>query len=163
MTDIDDDYEDDLDLSTLPDDELVEQMHDDLYDGLRDMIPAEKLASLMENGIIQIAPLAYMRGRTLDHAFVILDEAQNATENQLKMFLTRMGRSAKFMITGDLTQVDLPRSQKSGLAQAVNLLMKVKGIAIIRLNEKDVVRHRLVRRIIKEYDKLPTDYRKEGK
>ena len=127
------------------------------------MIPAEKLASLMENGIIQIAPLAYMRGRTLDHAFVILDEAQNATENQLKMFLTRMGRSAKFMITGDLTQVDLPRSQKSGLAQAVNLLMKVKGIAIIRLNEKDVVRHRLVRRIIKEYDKLPTDYRKEGK
>lgn len=134
-----------------------------LYDGLRDMIPAEKLASLMENGIIQIAPLAYMRGRTLDYAFVILDEAQNATENQLKMFLTRMGRSAKFMITGDLTQVDLPRSQKSGLAQAVNLLMKVKGIAIIRLNENDVVRHRLVRRIIKEYDKLPTDYRKEGK
>jgi len=104
-----------------------------------------------------------MRGRTLDNAFVILDEAQNATENQLKMFLTRMGRSAKFMINGDLTQVDLPRNQKSGLAQAVKLLSDVKGIGFIHLNEKDVVRHRLVRRIIKKYDTLSSDNPKDNK
>ena len=134
-----------------------------LYDGLRDMIPGDKLTSLMDNGIIQIAPLAFMRGRTLDNAFVILDEAQNATENQLKMFLTRMGRSAKFMINGDLTQVDLPRNQKSGLAQAVKLLSDVKGIGFIHLNEKDVVRHRLVRRIIKKYDTLSSDNPKDNK
>jgi phosphate starvation-inducible PhoH-like protein len=124
-----------------------------LYDGLRDMIPSDKLASLIEGGIIQIAPLAFMRGRTLDSAFVILDEAQNATESQLKMFLTRMGRSAKFVITGDLTQVDLPKHQKSGLIQAVKLLDKVKGIGMVRLNEKDVIRHKLVRQIIKQYEK----------
>ena len=123
-----------------------------LYDGLRDMIPSDKLNSLVESGVIQVAPLAFMRGRTLDSAFVILDEAQNATENQLKMFLTRMGRSAKFIITGDLTQVDLPKSQRSGLVQAIRLLGDVEGVGIIKLNEKDVIRHRLVRQIIKKYE-----------
>lgn len=124
-----------------------------LYDALRDMLPAEKLNFYLESGIIQIAPLAFMRGRTLDNAFVILDEAQNATRSQLKMFLTRMGRSAKFIITGDLTQVDLPRNQPSGLIQAVNLLKKVEEIKIIFLDERDVIRHDLVKRIIAQYDK----------
>jgi phosphate starvation-inducible PhoH-like protein len=122
-----------------------------LYDALMDMIPADKLASFMENGIIQIAPLAFMRGRTLDNAFVILDEAQNATEAQLKMFLTRMGRSAKFMITGDMTQVDLPRNQPSGLPQAVRILQGVEGIDIITLDTGDVIRHKLVTRILHAY------------
>ncbi|MBD80724.1 MAG: phosphate starvation-inducible protein PhoH [Crocinitomicaceae bacterium] len=128
-----------------------------LYDALREMIPAEKLNSLIENGGIQIAPLAFMRGRTLDKAFVILDEAQNATESQLKMFLTRMGRSAKFMITGDLTQIDLPKNQNSGLVQAEKVLSGVDGIGFVYLDEKDVIRHRLVRRIIKRYDKANKD------
>ncbi|MBI3136775.1 MAG: PhoH family protein [Bacteroidetes bacterium] len=119
-----------------------------LYDALRDMIPAEKLAEHLENGIIQIAPLAFMRGRTLDKAFVILDEAQNCTYSQLKMFLTRMGSSAKFVITGDATQIDLPRNQTSGLLNAVNRLTNVEGIQIIELDEHDVIRHKLVKKII---------------
>ncbi len=126
-----------------------------LYDALRDMIPQQKLLSYWEDNTIEIAPLAFMRGRTLDNAFVILDEAQNATSAQLKMFLTRMGRNAKFVITGDLTQVDLPRHQQSGLLQAVNLLKEVKGIDIIELDNSDVIRHRLVTDIIKAYDNLP--------
>lgn len=124
-----------------------------LYDALRDMIPGEKLRDYMENGVIQIAPLAYMRGRTLDHAFVILDEAQNTTQPQFKMFLTRMGKSAKFMITGDVTQVDLPRNQPSGLIQAMEILQKIKGVGFIQFDGKDVIRHELVRKIIDAYDK----------
>lgn len=119
-----------------------------LYDALRDMIPAEKLAEHFENGIIQIAPLAFMRGRTLDKAFVILDEAQNCTYSQMKMFLTRMGASAKFVITGDATQIDLPRNQTSGLLSAVNKLRNIKGIEMIELDEHDVIRHQLVKKII---------------
>lgn len=122
-----------------------------LYDALRDMIPAEKLASYMEQGVIQIAPLAFMRGRTLDHAFVILDEAQNATENQLKMFLTRMGSSAKFIITGDPSQIDLPKNQKSGLIKALKVLNEIKGIGIVMLDEHDVIRHKLVKSIINAF------------
>jgi phosphate starvation-inducible PhoH-like protein len=124
-----------------------------LYDALRDMIPPEKLSSYLESGVIQIAPLAFMRGRTLDNAFAILDEAQNATESQLKMFLTRMGQSAKFMITGDVTQVDLPKNQPSGLTQAIKLLSNIKGIDFIYLDESDVIRHHLVKKIINAYEK----------
>jgi phosphate starvation-inducible PhoH-like protein len=123
-----------------------------LYDALRDMIPAEKLNHFIETGVIEIAPLAFMRGRTLDHAYVILDEAQNSTPLQMKMFLTRMGKNAKFIITGDVTQVDLPGHQKSGLIESIKLLKGVKGIAFITLDERDVVRHRLVKRIIKAFD-----------
>lgn len=123
-----------------------------LYDGLNDMIPAEKLAGFIEKGVIQIAPLAFMRGRTLDNAFVILDEAQNATQSQMKMFLTRMGKYAKFVITGDHSQVDLPKNQHSGLVHATKILSGVKGIATILLDGKDVVRHRLVKKIIDAYD-----------
>ena len=125
-----------------------------LYDALRDMIPSENLGSLMEKGGIQIAPLAFMRGRTLDGAFVILDEAQNTTTMQMKMFLTRMGPNAKFIITGDPGQVDLPSRQKSGLAEAVSLLAKVKGIAVVQLDDSDVIRHNLVKEIIKAYKNL---------
>jgi phosphate starvation-inducible PhoH-like protein len=128
-----------------------------LYDALRDMIPAEKLAQYMETGIIQIAPLAFMRGRTLDNAFVILDEAQNSTESQLKMFLTRMGRSAKFVITGDITQVDLPYKQPSGLIQAIKFLTNIKGIDFIHLDESDVIRHRLVTQILYAYKEHKKD------
>ena len=124
-----------------------------IYDALFDMIPIEKLNEYVENGIIQIAPLAFMRGRTLDKAFVILDEGQNTTEQQMKMFLTRMGMSAKFIITGDETQIDLPRNQKSGLIHAKNTLKKVKDISFIILDEKDVLRHKLVKNIIKAYKK----------
>lgn len=124
-----------------------------LYDALFDMIPAEKLKSFIESGVIEVAPLAFMRGRTLDHAFVILDEAQNATESQLKMFLTRMGPSAKFIVTGDVTQIDLPLKQPSGLIQATRLLKNIEGIDFIYLDATDVVRHKLVRDIIKAYDK----------
>ncbi len=123
-----------------------------LYDALRDMIPPAKLATYLEDGTIEIAPLAFMRGRTLDHAFAILDEAQNATESQLKMFLTRMGRSAKFIITGDITQIDLPKHQMPGLFKAIKLLNNVKGIEFIFLNQRDVVRHDLVTRIIEAYE-----------
>jgi phosphate starvation-inducible PhoH-like protein len=126
-----------------------------LYDALRDMLPAEKLAQHLENGVVQIAPLAFMRGRTLDNAFVILDEAQNATQSQMKMFLTRMGRSAKFIITGDTTQVDLPKNQPSGLIQAIKLLNNVKGIDFIHLDASDVIRHKLVKDIILAYNNEP--------
>jgi phosphate starvation-inducible PhoH-like protein len=124
-----------------------------LYDALGDMIAPEKLAYYLENRVIQIAPLAFMRGRTLDNAFVILDEAQNATEGQLKMFLTRMGASAKFIITGDITQIDLPKNQPSGLPQAMRLLKDVDGIDIIELDGTDVIRHKLVKKIIELYGK----------
>lgn len=124
-----------------------------LYDALRDMIPYEKLNYYLESNVIQIAPLAFMRGRTLDNAFVILDEAQNTTPSQMKMFLTRMGQSAKFVITGDKTQIDLPRNQASGLHTATRILNNVKGIAFVYLDEKDVIRHQLVKDIIKAYDK----------
>ena len=122
-----------------------------LYDALRDMIPAEKLNEYIEHRIIEIAPLAFMRGRTLDNAFVILDEAQNSTHQQMKMFLTRMGKSAKFIITGDETQIDLPSKQPSGLLEALKVLKGVKGISVIKLDDKDVIRHELVKKIIKAY------------
>lgn len=125
-----------------------------LYDGLKDMIPMEKLLEYLENGVIEIAPLAFMRGRTLDKAFVILDEAQNTTENQMKMFLTRMGRSAKFVINGDQTQIDLPRNQRSGLVMAVNLLRDIEGIEVVEFNENDVIRHQLVKKIILAFNAL---------
>jgi phosphate starvation-inducible PhoH-like protein len=125
-----------------------------LYDALKDMIPASRLATHLEEGVIQIAPLAFMRGRTLDHAFVILDEAQNATLPQVKMFLTRMGRNAKFIITGDVTQVDLPDRQPSGLMPAVNMLREVEGISVVELDEKDVIRHELVTRVLMAFKKL---------
>jgi phosphate starvation-inducible PhoH-like protein len=122
-----------------------------LYDALRDMIPSEKLESLIEKGTIQIAPLAFMRGRTLDNAFVILDEAQNTTHSQMKMFLTRMGKNAKFMLTGDPGQIDLPRRVISGLKEALLVLNSVKGVGIIHLDDKDVIRHRLVKKVIAAY------------
>ncbi|MDC8004536.1 PhoH family protein [Aureisphaera galaxeae] len=122
-----------------------------LYDALRDMIPAEKLDSYIEKGVIQIAPLAFMRGRTLDNAFVILDEGQNTTHAQMKMFLTRMGKNAKFMITGDPGQIDLPRRVISGLKEALLILKDVDGVGIIHLDDKDVIRHRLVKKVIAAY------------
>ena len=123
-----------------------------LYDALRDMIPPDKLKDMIEYGFIEIAPLAFMRGRTLDKAFVILDEAQNATVMQMKMFLTRMGQTANFIITGDMSQVDLPKKQKSGLAYALDALEDVDGIGIVRLNKNDVIRHPLVRKIIEAFE-----------
>ncbi len=123
-----------------------------LYDALNDMVPTDKLNQYIESRTVQIAPLAFMRGRTLDNAFVILDEAQNTTESQMKMFLTRMGANAKFIVTGDATQVDLPSKQPSGLLQAVRLLKKVEGISIIELDNTDVIRHKLVRAIIERYE-----------
>jgi phosphate starvation-inducible PhoH-like protein len=117
------------------------------------MIPPEKLIEMIEYGVIEIAPLAFMRGRTLDKAFVILDEAQNATAMQMKMFLTRMGMTAKFVVTGDMSQIDLPKNQKSGLGFALDALKGVEGIGIIRLNQNDVIRHQLVKRIIDAFDK----------
>lgn len=122
-----------------------------LYDALRDMIPAQKLLQYWEDGTIEIAPLAFMRGRTLDNSFVILDEAQNATESQMKMFLTRMGKAAKFIVTGDITQIDLPRNQSSGLKHSIKILENIPEIAFIYLNEKDIIRHKLVSKIIKAY------------
>jgi phosphate starvation-inducible PhoH-like protein len=124
-----------------------------LYDALRDMVPAEKLASYLEKGTIQIAPMAFMRGRTLDDAFVILDEAQNTTHNQMKMFLTRMGKNTKFVITGDPGQIDLPRRVISGLKEALLILSDVSGIDIIRLDGRDVIRHQLVKKVIDAYKK----------
>lgn len=124
-----------------------------LYDSLDDMLPLEKLNYFMQNRVIEVAPLAFMRGRTLDNAFIILDEAQNATTSQIKMFLTRLGPSAKCIITGDLSQIDLPYNQKSGLKHAMDILRPVKGIGIIRLTAEDVVRHRLVKEIIIAYNK----------
>ncbi len=125
-----------------------------LYDALRDMIPPEKLDSFIEKGIIQIAPLAFMRGRTLDNAFVILDEAQNTTHAQMKMFLTRMGKNAKFMVTGDPGQIDLPRRVISGLKEALLILKDVKGVGMILLDDKDVIRHRLVKKVISAYKSI---------
>ena len=124
-----------------------------LYDALNDMFPPKKLADLIEAGTVQIAPLAYMRGRTLDNAFVILDEAQNATVSQLKMFLTRMGPSARFIVTGDLTQIDLPQKCQSGLSATINILTSIKGISVIRFDHRDIIRHPLVRDIVAAYEK----------
>lgn len=125
-----------------------------LYDALQDMIPAAKLKEYMELNVIQIAPLAFMRGRTLNDAVVILDEAQNTTTQQIKMFLTRMGMNTKMIVTGDMTQIDLPTSQTSGLVQAIRILKGVKGISFIELNKKDIVRHKLVTRIVEAYEKF---------
>ncbi len=127
-----------------------------LYDALNDMIPSEKLKAFIEERVIQIAPLAFMRGRTLDNAFVILDEAQNTTVQQMKMFLTRMGRSAKFVVTGDMTQIDLPNRQKSGLSHSLDLLKDLPEIGIVYLDPKDVIRHKLVMKIIQAYKQEQT-------
>jgi phosphate starvation-inducible PhoH-like protein len=125
------------------------------------MIPAQKLQEYMEQNVIQIAPLAFMRGRTLNDAVVILDEAQNTTTQQMKMFLTRMGNNTKMIVTGDMTQIDLPRSVRSGLAEAVHVLGKVKGISFITMTDKDIVRHRLVTRIVNAYDAYEAAREKE--
>ena len=124
-----------------------------LYDALNDMIPPAKLAKYLEEGTVQIAPLAYMRGRTLDNAFVILDEAQNTTLSQIKMFLTRMGRNAKFIVTGDVTQIDLPRRSDSGLTRAMEILRGVEGIGIVEFDRRDIVRHPLVKQIVEAFDR----------
>ena len=123
-----------------------------LYDALEDMIPAVKLQDMMEKNVIQIAPLAFMRGRTLNDAVVILDEAQNTTPAQIRMFLTRMGMNTKMIITGDMTQIDLPRGQRSGLKEAISILGGIEGLAIINLTQKDIVRHKLVTRIVHAYE-----------
>ena len=123
-----------------------------LYDALKEMIAIEKLDDYINRGVIEIAPLAYMRGRTLDNAFVILDEGQNTTQNQMKMFLTRMGNNAKFMINGDPGQIDLPKKVISGLKEAIGILKNVEGIQIVYLDESDVIRHQVVKRIIKAYE-----------
>lgn len=132
-----------------------------LYDALQDMIPAAKLKEYMELNVIQIAPLAFMRGRTLNDAVVILDEAQNTTTQQIKMFLTRMGMNTKMIVTGDMTQIDLPSSQKSGLVQALHILKGVKGISFIELNKKDIVRHKLVTHIVEAYEKFEEKQKEE--
>ena len=126
-----------------------------LYDALNDMIPPVKLQKFLEEGTVQIAPLAFMRGRTLDNAFVILDEAQNTTLSQIKMFLTRMGRSAKFIVTGDVTQIDLPRKSDSGLVRTMEILRGVDGIGIVEFDKRDIVRHPLVKHIVEAFDKHP--------
>jgi phosphate starvation-inducible PhoH-like protein len=143
-------------LGFLPGDmkEKIDPYLQPLYDALQDMIPAAKLQEYMESNVIQIAPLAFMRGRTLSDAVVILDEAQNTTTQQIKMFLTRMGMNTKMIITGDITQIDLPSSQTSGLVQALHILKGVKGISVVEMNKKDIVRHRLVERIVEAYDKF---------
>jgi phosphate starvation-inducible PhoH-like protein len=124
-----------------------------LYDALHDMIPVKKLEKFMEDGVVQIAPLAFMRGRTLDHAFVILDEAQNTTLAQMKMFLTRMGKNAKFIVTGDVTQVDLPHRSDSGLAKCMGMLGKIKGIGVVEFSRRDIIRHALVGKIVQAFEK----------
>lgn len=141
-------------LGFLPGDmkEKIDPYLQPLYDALQDMIPAQKLQEYMEQNVIQIAPLAFMRGRTLNDAVVILDEAQNTTAPQIKMFLTRMGQNTKMIITGDMTQIDLPRSVKSGLVEASFVLKGIKGISFVEMNEKDIVRHRLVTRVVNAYD-----------
>lgn len=142
-------------LGFLPGDmkEKIDPYLQPLYDALQDMIPAAKLKEYMEQNVIQIAPLAFMRGRTLNDAVVILDEAQNTTTQQIKMFLTRMGMNSKMIVTGDITQIDLPPSQPSGLVQSIRILKQVKGIGFIELNKKDIVRHKLVQRIVEAYEK----------
>ena len=124
-----------------------------LYDALNDMIPPVKLQKFLEDGTVQIAPLAYMRGRTLDNAFVILDEAQNTTLSQIKMFLTRMGRNARFIVTGDVTQIDLPRKSDSGLVRTMEILRGVDGIGIVEFDKRDIVRHPLVKHIVEAFDR----------
>ena len=146
-------------LGFLPGDlkEKIDPYLQPLYDALQDMIPPRKLEDFMKEGIIEIAPLAFMRGRTLSNAFVILDEAQNTTINQLKMFLTRMGLNAKFIITGDVTQIDLPRRSNSGLIFAMKLLQNIESISVVQFNTNDIVRHRLVREIVDAYQKYYDD------
>lgn len=150
-------------LGFLPGDmrEKIDPYLQPLYDALEDMIPSLKLQELMQQNIIQIAPLAFMRGRTLNDAIVILDEAQNTTTAQIKMFLTRMGTNTKMIITGDMTQIDLPRGVKSGLREAREVLGEVKGIAFVEMNEKDIVRHKLVTRIVNAYDKYDKERKEE--
>lgn len=150
-------------LGFLPGDmkEKIDPYLQPLYDALQDMIPAAKLKEYMDLNIIQIAPLAFMRGRTLNDAVVILDEAQNTTSQQIKMFLTRMGMNTKMIITGDMTQIDLPSSQTSGLVQALHILKGVKGISFIELNKKDIVRHKLVTRIVEAYEKFDESHKEE--
>lgn len=131
-----------------------------IYDALNDMIPSEKLRYYRENGVIEIAPLAYMRGRTLNNAYILLDEAQNTTPMQLKMFLTRMGPESKVIITGDRSQIDLPRNQKSGLIESLKILKGIKGIGFVELDERDVVRHKLVKDIVRAYNKAQEEYDK---
>ena len=142
-------------LGFLPGDmkEKIDPYLQPLYDALQDMIPSAKLQEYMEQNVIQIAPLAFMRGRTLNDAVVILDEAQNTTTQQIKMFLTRMGMNTKMIVTGDITQIDLPASQKSGLIQALHILKDIKGISFIEMNKKDIIRHKLVTRIVEAYEK----------
>lgn len=149
-------------LGFLPGDlkEKIDPYLQPLYDALMDMIPGKKLEEFMKDGIIQIAPLAFMRGRTLSDAFVILDEAQNTTLNQIKMFLTRMGPNAKFVVTGDITQIDLPDRNQSGLVQAMKILNNIESISIIEFNKKDIVRHKLVRDIVDAYDRYYADKEK---
>ncbi|MDR0973666.1 MAG: PhoH family protein [Prevotellaceae bacterium] len=152
-------------LGFLPGDmkEKIDPYLQPLYDALQDMIPAAKLKEYMEQNVIQIAPLAFMRGRTLNDAVVILDEAQNTTTQQIKMFLTRMGLNTKMIVTGDITQIDLPASQVSGLVQSLKILRSVKGIAFIELNKKDIVRHKLVTRIVEAYEKFDREQKSSKK
>lgn len=133
-----------------------------LYDALNDMIPARKLNEYMEDGVVQIAPLAYMRGRTLDNAFVILDEAQNTSINQMKMFLTRMGNNAKFIVTGDITQIDLPHKNDSGLVPTIDLLKKVPGLSVIYFDARDIIRHKLVKYIVRAFENHTKDKEKSN-
>lgn len=150
-------------LGFLPGDmkEKIDPYLQPLYDALQDMIPAAKLKEYMETNVIQIAPLAFMRGRTLNDAVVILDEAQNTTTQQIKMFLTRMRMNTKLIVTGDMTQIDLPSSQTSGLAQALRILKGVKGISFVELSKKDIVRHKLVQKIVEAYDKFEKQMKEE--
>ena len=141
----------------------IDSLLQPLYDALQDMIPAAKLKEYMENNVIQIAPLAFMRGRTLNDAVIILDEAQNTTTHQIKMFLTRLGMNAKMIVTGDVTQIDLPPSTTSGLIQAMQILKGVNGIGKIEFTKKDIVRHKLVQRIVEAYDKFDDKRKKEIK
>ena len=150
-------------LGFLPGDmkEKIDPYLQPLYDALQDMIPAAKLQEYLENNVIQIAPLAFMRGRTLNDAVVILDEAQNTSTQQIKMFLTRMGMNTKMFVTGDITQIDLPPSQTSGLIQALHILKGVKGISVVEMNKKDIVRHKLVEHIVEAYDKYDKERKEE--
>ena len=151
-------------LGFLPGDmkEKIDPYLQPLYDSLQDMLPAVKLQDMMDKGVIQIAPLAFMRGRTLSDAVVILDEAQNTTTAQIRMFLTRMGWNTKMIITGDLTQIDLPRQQTSGMKEAVSVLDGIEGIGIVRLDQKDIVRHKLVTKIVEAYNKLMIQHNDES-
>jgi phosphate starvation-inducible protein PhoH and related proteins len=133
-----------------------------LYDALYDMLDPDKLESFLEKGIIEIAPLAFMRGRTLNDSFVILDEAQNTTSEQMKMFLTRLGFNSKAVVTGDITQIDLPTGKKSGLIEALEICGKIEGIGVVHFTDKDVVRHNLVQRIIRAYEEYEVDHPQRG-